>query len=493
MQLTLQERLLFSYLLLVTLAVVLVTGHLGLSFRNFYLDQARADLLERALYIADTLQREERALRQSRVHEMVARYRRHSALTLRVFDAGGRLVASSLVTEALGAPMHDLPGAREALAGHPISGIIDGGQPSSDRLYVMVPVQTAGLTLGRPLGAVRLSLKLRDMNAALARLWQIGIIGLLVAVAVCGTVSALLARSISAPLRQLGQMAAQIRSGRLGVTVSLRHKDDIGRLGEAMNGMSRRLAEQEQERSTFLATASHELRTPITNIQASLDALVAAGKASPEQRERLLGGALAEARRMGRLVEELMDLAYLEAGTTRFTMRPVTLDALIDQTMEAAAPRMKEKELRGRREGAPGAAVQADAGRLQQALANLIDNAIRYSPPRGTITITATVDQGRVRVDVSDEGPGIPVEALPHLFERFFTADPSRSRSRGGAGLGLYLVRRIVDAHGGEVAAANAPRGGARVSLLLPVASRCAASTTTTNRPPGNPAVETAG
>jgi signal transduction histidine kinase len=468
---SLHSRLLAGYILLVVLAVGLVGGALLIGIRRFYLNQARLDLTERAQFIAESLGAAEAGARQARAQEAVERFRQHSSLSLLVFDAERRLLASSRRRDLARGGMDRLPGVAAALAGRTASAVALPARAPSERLYVAVPIWPGGMeTTGRPEGAVRISLSLRDVNAALARLsWTAGA-GVLLALAVCGLASALLAQGISAPLRRMGALAEAVRSGRFGHEVPVASGDEIGRLAEALNAMSRRLAEAEAERSAFLAAASHELRTPVSNIHATLEALLAGGDASPERRLRFLQGALAEAERLADLVRELTDLTSLEASNGTDRAEAVRVAELVERTLAAAAPRLLEKQLRARVDVERELRVTGDAGRLQQVLANLLDNAIRFSPPGQEIALSASREENRVRITVRDRGPGIPPEALPHVFERFFTADPSRSRRQGGSGLGLYIARTIVEAHGGTIGAASASGGGALLTVALPAA-----------------------
>ncbi len=415
---SLQMRLLAGYILLVTLAVCLVGGYFLGGFRSFYLAQARADLTERAQYLADALGATTTKGRAPLATEAVERFRHHSSLVLRVVDGDGRLLASSRPRERPGASALYLPGVRAALHGQADSAIAQPARTPHERLYVAVPVRAAaGAGSAVPVGAVRISLTLRDVNTALARLSWLAALAALLALGVCGGASALLARGVSAPLRRMSGLAESVRAGRFGGEVAVGTRDEIGRLAEALNSMSRRLSEAETERSAFLAAASHELRTPVTNIRATLEALLAGGGTvlPEERRARFLRGALGEADRLADLVRQLTDLLEarreLEEPATAF--EPVGLAALVERTVAAAGPRLVEKQLHARVATDRELVVPGDPGRLQQVLANLLDNAIRFSPPGGEIAVAAVRDGGRARITVQDHGPGIPPE-----FER---------------------------------------------------------------------------
>jgi signal transduction histidine kinase len=476
---SLQTRLLAGYIFMVALAVFLVGGVLLGGFRRFYLTQARADLTERADYIADALGATTGDGRAVLAGEAADRFDHHSSLVLRVVDGRGRLLASSRAEEKAGASVDSLPGVRAALKGRVASAVVAPDHMPYERLYVAVPVWEGGREeSGRPVGAVRLSLTLQDVNVALARLSWLAALAALLALGVCGVASALLARSVSAPLMRMSALADSVRAGRFGGEVVVESQDEIGRLAEALSSMSRRLAEAETERSAFLAAASHELRTPVTNIRATLEALLAdSGAALREvRRARFLRGALGEADRLADLVRQLTESleAQRDVEEPPRAFEPVGVAALVDRTVAAAGPRLIEKQLRVSAAVERDLVVPGDPGRLQQVLANLLENAIRFSPRGGEIALTAARDGGRARITVRDHGPGIAPAARERIFDRFVTIDPSRSRRNGGSGLGLYVARTIVEAHGGSIAAGAAPGGGALLTVLLPCASRIA-------------------
>jgi len=175
---------------------------------------------------------------------------------------------------------------------------------------------------------------------------------------------------------------------------------------------------------------------------------------------------------LGRLVDDLQDLALAEAGQLPLHRRPVELTGAIETALAAIRPRADEQRVALRSElGSSLPTVSADPARLGQILRNLLANALTHTPQGGTITVSAAPVNGAVDVAVADTGPGIPPEHLPHVFERFYRADESRSRGTGGAGLGLSIVRQLALAHGGSVRVESEPGSGARFTLTLPAAS----------------------
>ena len=316
---------------------------------------------------------------------------------------------------------------------------------------------------------------------------------LLLAAGVAGLVAlaltAALSRGILGPIEALTAAARAMEQGDLSQRVQVRSRDELGVLAHAFNAMADGLARIEQLRRQLVTDVAHELRTPLTNIRGYLEAL-RDGVAAPTP--ELIGSLHDEALLLNRLVNDLQDLALAEAGQLRLDRRPVELAPLIEQAVGALGPALAEKDLRIATE-LPAALpeIYADAERIGQVLRNLLANAITHTPAGGSISIAAkcldrgwTMEDGGfatmvpcstlyrpsfILVSVADTGPGIAPEQLGLVFERFFRADPSRARATGGAGLGLAIVRQLVEAHGGQVWAESAPGQGATFLFTLPL------------------------
>ena len=224
-------------------------------------------------------------------------------------------------------------------------------------------------------------------------------------------------------------------------------------------------------RRDFVANVSHELRTPLTAIRGYVEALA---DASADERGAFLEIITRHTLRMERLVRDLLRLARIEAGQETLDRLPCSLDGLLTAVETDLAGLIAQKDLRVEREIAPAAAtVPGDPNKLQDVLRNLIENAANYSPPGGRIAVSAAAADGRVRLRVADEGPGIPPADLARVFERFYRVDKARTRDGldpGGTGLGLSIVRHLVGLHGGTISAANAAPHGAVFTIELPLA-----------------------
>jgi two-component system, OmpR family, sensor kinase len=290
-----------------------------------------------------------------------------------------------------------------------------------------------------------------------------GPIALLIA---CAAGYAVAARAL-APVENMRRQAARMvrfeSNERLPVSVA---HDEIRALGTTLNEMLARVEEVVERGRAFVGGASHELRSPLTILQLELDDALA-GERTPEDLQAAIESAREEVRRLTALTEDLLVLAQTDQA--RLPIRRERFD--VHGAMRVIADRYAQlDELVGRTvtvEPGPAAWIEADIARLDQALSNLVLNALRFSD--GPVVMRARSHADEVELHVLDRGPGFPTEFLPHAFERFSRADPARSRR--GTGLGLSIVQGVVEAHGGRVAARNRPRGGADVWITLPAAA----------------------
>lgn len=272
----------------------------------------------------------------------------------------------------------------------------------------------------------------------------------------------LASRGLTRPLRQMDAAVARMAQGDLTARVPVEGRDEVARLAVGFNAMAESLGELDRLRRDLLANASHELRTPIAGIQATLENLVD-GVIEPTPHR--LSDLQRQVERLGTLVNELLDLSRLEAGATSLAPRWVSAINLLDEAAESARWARAGFNV-GCHVEREGLAVWADPNRLHQVLVNLLDNAARFS---STAEISARpADDGGVIIDVIDAGPGIPEGEEGRVFERFYRADQSRALSGTGAGLGLPIARWIVELHGGRICAVPARPSGCRITISLP-------------------------
>ncbi len=282
--------------------------------------------------------------------------------------------------------------------------------------------------------------------------------GVLVGLVAMG-LGALLARSISRPLDEMSRAAVQITRGNYAVRVSPRGGDEVAALAQAFNQMAEGIHNLEQLRRDLVANVSHDLRTPLTVIRGYLEGLRSGQIADRRSAEMAFDAMHAETVRLLRLVDDLNQVAALESGALPLARGPVDIAALADNALGRAAPLAKAKGVNMINASAPDLPMaNVDPERIEQALFNLLENAVRHTHAGGLVSVQSSVISDHcLQITVKDTGEGIPAEHLPHIFERFYRADPARGQSNGegGAGLGLAIVRAIVEAHGGEVSAAS--------------------------------------
>ena len=297
----------------------------------------------------------------------------------------------------------------------------------------------------------------------------------LIAGVIAGGIALLLALVFSdrllRPVQQLTGAVRHMAQGDLAQRVAVRGDDELAELGLAFNHMADSLQQAEGSRRAMTADIAHELRTPLAVQRAHLEALQdGIYEANPENLQPVLDQNIL----LTRLVDDLRILALVDAGQLELERLPTDLVGLaqriverfqaqaagqaVSLTMETSTELMKESPT-----------VNLDALRVEQILGNLLSNALRYTPPGGSILVQVKRSGRSIQIRVCDSGPGIPAEALEHIFERFYRADQARSRSEGGSGLGLAIARQLAEAHGGTLTAENASQGGAVFTLGLPL------------------------
>jgi two-component system sensor histidine kinase BaeS len=280
-----------------------------------------------------------------------------------------------------------------------------------------------------------------------------GVEGIFLAAAVIALVvgfvlAVILSSRLAMPLRQMAAAARRIADGDYEARVPQRGPDEVASLAESFNQMAQSLADQERERRDFIANAAHELRTPLTNLQGYLEGLRDGVIAPTPEQFRSLHE---EAQRLVRLLQSLDTLADNEEARRMIVGERIDIGQAIRSALEVARPAFDAKDIHVEVAVPEGIAVRAEPDGLVQVLANLLQNASRYTPTGGRAAIQAESRRALVTVSIANSGDGIPAEDLPHVFERFYRVEKSRDAARGGAGIGLAIVKHLVEASGGKV------------------------------------------
>lgn len=309
----------------------------------------------------------------------------------------------------------------------------------------------------------------------------------------------LLARRALRPVDQMTQAARRIGAERLAERLEGAETDDeLGRLARTLNEMLARLEAGFAQVRRFSADASHELRTPLTILKGEIEVTLRSAR-EPAEYERVLTSALEEVERMARLVDDLLMLSRADAGALRWEKGPVELDRLVEEVAKQGEVLGRGREVAVAIQSLEPLIAHGDEQRLRQLLLNLVDNAVKYTPPGGQVTLSlrraggesgdpappqpGAVPDGQTagsperlapewaEIAVQDTGVGIPPEALPRLFERFYRVDDARSREAGGTGLGLCIARTIAEAHEGRIEVESTPGAGSAFTVHLPLAA----------------------
>ena len=274
----------------------------------------------------------------------------------------------------------------------------------------------------------------------------------------------------------LSRAAQQVAAGDLSARVPVTGNDEMADLARTFNDMAVQLeaADQKQReldalRRNLIAWAGHDLRTPLASIRAIVEALADGVVEEPDTVDRYLHTAQREIRALSHLIDDLFELAQLEAGGLSLDVRPNSLSDLISDTIESFSELATRQEVVLKGTVEPGVdPVALDAQQIGRVLSNLMGNALRHTPAGGTVRVRATATEETVQVEIQDNGEGIDAQDLPHVFERFYRGEKSRSRSTGGAGLGLAIAKGLVEAHSGQIGVESAPGQGTCFTFTLP-------------------------
>jgi signal transduction histidine kinase len=331
---------------------------------------------------------------------------------------------------------------------HPLS----SGQ---DDLMVMVP---------RP----RLTLRTILQDNIISPFIRAGLVALVFAF----IIGLVMAAWISNPLREMTQATRGVANG-IYRPMPVKGPKEVKQLAGAFNEMTRRVQESQQSQRDFLANATHELKTPLTSIQGFAQAIMDGTVSAPEALHQAANIIFNEADRMHHMVMDLLSLARLEAGTAELQKDPVDLGQLLHGVAGRFAIQAQQANVRLQENLAVSVVCTGDADRLSQVFTNLVDNAIKFTPAGGVVTLSLDAKNGAAQVLVADSGIGIAPEDQRRIFERFFQADRSRHSSSGrGAGLGLAIARQVVMAHGGQIQVYSTPGKGSTFTVTLPLAAK---------------------
>ena len=282
----------------------------------------------------------------------------------------------------------------------------------------------------------------------------------------------LISRWITRPLTQIAGAADEIAQGNLDFQLQVSGPEEVEHVARQFNNMAAEVRAARQAQRDFIANISHDLKTPLTAIQGFSQALIEGVASDPAGVERAAAIIHDESLRMGRLVDQLLYLAQLEAGHVQMAQDRLELGDLVIEAVRRFQPAARAKDVSLTVDAEPGLWIIGDEDRLMQVFTNLLDNAIRHTPEQGEVVaqVKKAADETNMAVvTISDSGPGIPPEDIPYVFDRFYQVE--KSRRRGSSGLGLSIVQEIVRGHNGRVGVRSSPGQGATFWVMLPLVS----------------------
>ena len=329
----------------------------------------------------------------------------------------------------------------------------------------------APVTIGGHNVVMRVSRSEERVRQELSEVLLVLVLGLPLVVALAGVGGYLLARRALAPIDHLASETRRITADRLHERLKVpNERDEIGRLTAVINEMFARLESSFEQLRRFTADSSHELRTPLSVVR-GIGEVAVADRRSPAEYEEAIGSMLEEVDRMSSLVDTLLRLSHGDAGTIRLSREPLDFGQLTRDVAASLGILAEERNQKLTVEAASALTIAADRLVLREAVTNVLDNAIKYSPDGSTISIRVARVGNQAELAIGDQGPGIPPEHRERVFHRFFRLDQSRTRDDGGAGLGLAIAKWAVEIHGGQIAVHERSGGGSEFRIIVPLAA----------------------
>ncbi|MFT9849719.1 sensor histidine kinase [Aneurinibacillus sp. REN35] len=456
-----KKRLVGSYLIIIVITVLLFELCMLIAVQQYYIGHIRDTLQNKAEASASFYNQylSEHSL-QEQANHLVNSFAETTSAQVQIIGVTGIVLGDS--TGMTYGKTITKPDVRAALDG--TFGEWRGTMPDTGErvLSVSVPLQNTGNTIG----VLRLTTSLVETYAIIQRItWLLAFTGITI-ITISIVISLFLSASITRPIKELIKGAEEMAAGKFTVRIPKQQDDELGKLIDTMHYMAAEITRHEQLKTAFIASISHELRTPLTSIKGWVITLLS----DPEQRNPLVQEGLeiidTETERLTLLVEDLLDFSRLAEGKTTLYVTSIQVAEWVQQVIKLLAPRAERQSVTFLVDVAPDLPIIAgDVNRLKQVLLNLVDNALKFTPSGGEITICAQAVEKQIQVSVKDNGTGIAEEKLPHIKKRFYQA----SESVPGNGLGLAICDEIMMLHGGKIEIHSRLGDGTQVDLFFPL------------------------
>lgn len=456
---SIRTKLVVSYLILILATLFVVNFSLMRSIRENFLNGERVANLTGANIVAN-------AVEGKTYSEQVAVSENFSAQLggrILILDRAGYVRVDSYHDDRLLRKKLELPEVATALSG---KGTAAERYLEKDGwvMYTVVPT----FYKQEVNGAVFFS---KDINHIIDTLneirWQFFFFSLSIGIIITG-LGFFLAENFATPIRELTKAAEKIKGGFLGERVQVRGKDEIAQLSQSFNAMAETIEEVDKSRRNFVSNASHELKTPLASIKVLAEALLHSEEKDYRVYREFLGDINNEMDRLNHLTNDLLDIVKLDEGKEKIHLESTELRSLVEEIIAKEGAAAAKKHLAIGSSISGNLFCKVDRDKIGQVITNLLSNAVKYTDSGGRIEIKAWVSEGVLTIIVEDNGIGIPEEDLPFIFERFYRVDKARARATGGSGLGLFIVKQIVELHRGSIDVESSVGKGTRFTVRIP-------------------------
>ncbi len=355
---------------------------------------------------------------------------------------------------------------KRALYGEQVQQVSDS-ESGSKMLYTAVPVENGGNIAG----GVYLVQSVEGIDTTIQTTRNSLIVFSAMIVLLIGMLSLGISYIITSPMEEFTAVAREISKGNFSKRIEVKGHNEISQMGETLNYMCEELSQLEEKRRKFVSDASHELKTPMAGIKLICDSLVAADNPDPETVKEFLYDMSDEVNRLTRVVERLLVLTKLDAGGNSLHLEETDIRMLVSHAVKKLRPIANEKRITlcADYHEALFAPALIDYDKIYEAIYNIMDNAVKYSPEDSIVRVEVSEKDGWIVINVSDNGPGIPESERERIFERFYRLDDSRARDTGGTGLGLSIAKEAIIMHKGSITVSEGVNGGSVFTIILPL------------------------
>lgn len=457
----LRWKLSITYLLIIVLVMTLSGYFLNTSVTNYYLNNVKINYLSQANILANIIS-ESFFKGQTPPKSTIKGFGDQIGARVLLLDYKGKVIMDSFETNEFEGMIFKHNEVTAALNGEGKAGIRylkDDGWV----MYIVVPV----IAYREVKGAVFLSTSINNVVKEIKTMrWQYLLVSVFIG-AVVTLISVLVARYLTGPINALTAAAKRMAKGALSTRVDITGRDEIGQLAQAFNAMGEELEKYDKRQKSFVANASHELRTPLSSIKALVESLIDDQKSDIALYKEFLKDINSEINRLSRLVDNLLNLARLDK-VKNLNKRDVDVERLIKKVITRLKPLAAKKNIELNLKMKVNRKLYLDPEKIFQVIWNLLDNAIKYTPQNGRVFISVKNKSGYLIIRVRDTGIGIPIEDIEYIFEPFVRIDKTRCRELGGFGLGLPLVKEIVELHRGKIKVNSRPKKGSIFTVIIP-------------------------